>query len=83
MVQPARSALPAGPLPFLIAGVVVVSSLLALRHGRRTAVPRDEPTARAVAASLGLPIPDACVPGVMGNLALLDRHAATFRDAGR
>jgi sodium/bile acid cotransporter 7 len=30
-----------------------------------------------------LTIPEACMPGVVANLALLDRHAATLAGAGQ
>ena len=39
------------------------------------AIPRLEREIVASASTLGLGIPDACVPGVVANLALLDGHA--------
>ena len=33
----------------------------------------------AAAAAIGLAIPEACLPGVVANLALLTRHAGIFR----
>ena len=43
------------------------------------AIPRTEAEIAAAAKAVGLPIPDACLPGVTANLALLERHAATLR----
>ncbi|NKJ41955.1 hypothetical protein [Novosphingobium sp. SG720] len=42
------------------------------------ALPTTEVEAQAAAQRDGWQIPPACVPGVMGNLALLARHAAIF-----
>ncbi len=39
------------------------------------AIPRLEGEIVASAKALGLGIPDACMPGVVANLALLDGHA--------
>lgn len=36
----------------------------------------DEQKARAAAATVGIDLPEACVPGVIDNLALLATHAA-------
>jgi sodium/bile acid cotransporter 7 len=44
-------------------------------------MPCSEAELTAAAASIGLPVPDACMPGVMANMGLLRRHAATL--AGR
>jgi len=43
------------------------------------AIPRSEAEIAAAAKAAGLPIPEACLPGVTANLALLDKHAATLR----
>jgi sodium/bile acid cotransporter 7 len=43
------------------------------------AIPRSAAEIAAAAAATGLTIPEACLPGVAANLALLDRHAATLR----
>ncbi len=37
---------------------------------------REEKQARDAAATAGIDLPDACVPGVIDNLALLASHAA-------
>jgi len=53
------------------------------RQGERLAragvIPRSEADITAAGAAVGLPITDACMPGVVANLALLDRHAATLK----
>ena len=49
--------------------------------GRRRALPRDRSEIAAAAAKAGLVIPDACMPGVLANLALLGRHADTLLGA--
>lgn len=41
-------------------------------------VPQGAEAATATAATLGFAIPDPCMPGVVANLALLGRHAATL-----
>jgi sodium/bile acid cotransporter 7 len=41
-------------------------------------VPQGAEAAAATAAKLGFAIPDPCMPGVVANLALLGRHAATL-----
>jgi sodium/bile acid cotransporter 7 len=60
---------------------------LAARFARqapaRARLPDSEREIAAAAAALGLTIPDACMPGVTANLALLDRHAATLSGAIR
>jgi sodium/bile acid cotransporter 7 len=38
-------------------------------------LPRNEAEIEAAAAALGMEIPQACMPGVVANLALLDSHA--------
>jgi hypothetical protein len=43
-------------------------------------LPRSSTEIAHAAASLGLAIPDACMPGVVANLALLDTHADTLLD---
>jgi sodium/bile acid cotransporter 7 len=40
-----------------------------------TALPRTEAEISSAAATIGLPIDPACMPGVVANMALLDRHA--------
>lgn len=40
----------------------------------RLAIPRTESEIDTAAKALGLPIPDACMPGVVANLALLYTH---------
>lgn len=42
-------------------------------------LPRTAQDAASIAASRGLAIPDACMPGVVANLGLLARHARIFR----
>lgn len=59
---------------------------LAARYRREAeAMEAAVPTARAhvlsVAAERGIALPEACVPGVLTNLALLDEHAACLRRA--
>lgn len=46
-------------------------------------VPRTEAEITVAAAALGIIIPPACLPGVIANLALLARHAATLADDAR
>lgn len=41
-------------------------------------LPVSAEEAEQAAAALGLTIPEACMPGVLANLALLARHAATL-----
>ena len=41
-------------------------------------IPRSAEEAVAVAAAQGFAIPAPCLPGVVANLALLARHAATL-----
>lgn len=41
-----------------------------------TAIPQTQSAVIAAAAASGMIIPDACLPGVLANLALLGRHAA-------
>jgi hypothetical protein len=45
-----------------------------------TELPRSITDIAHVAESLDLAIPDACMPGVVANLALLDTHADTLLD---
>lgn len=45
-------------------------------------IPRTEAAIAAAAVAIGLTIPAACLPGVVANLALLDRHAAILRGTG-
>lgn len=45
-------------------------------------IPLTEDEVLAAAATLDLPIPPACMPGVLANLALLDRHARTLLAQG-
>ncbi|MEA3389292.1 AtzG-like protein [Sphingobium sp. CCH11-B1] len=42
------------------------------------AIPLTDEDVFAAAATLDLPILAACMPGVLANLALLDRHARTL-----
>ena len=42
-------------------------------------LPRSAEEAVAAAAAQGFVIPDACLPGVVANLALLARHAAILQ----
>lgn len=60
---------------------------LAARFARdvpaRGRLPRSEKDIAAAAAALGLTIPDACMPGVTANLALLDRHVMTLSGEAR
>ena len=44
----------------------------------RIAIPRTESEVAAAAGTSGLHIPEACMPGVLANLALLDTHADTL-----
>jgi sodium/bile acid cotransporter 7 len=46
-------------------------------------LPRTESEIAAMAAMRNLTIPEACMPGVVANLALLDRHAATLAGTGQ
>jgi len=48
-------------------------------------VPRTEGEIVNAAATLGFRVPDACMPGIVANLAVLDGHAETLRgsSAGR
>ena len=43
-------------------------------------LPRSENDIAQAAIQLGLTIPDACMPGVVANMALLARHAETLGD---
>jgi len=38
-------------------------------------IPRTQDEAERAAAALGMSIPDACLPGLLANLALLQSHA--------
>lgn len=44
-------------------------------------LPATADEAQAVAAAQGWKIPEACLPGVVANLALLARHSAVFAAA--
>jgi len=46
-----------------------------MADARATTLPRTEDEIAAAAEELGLRIPDACLAGVIANLALLDLHA--------
>ena len=46
------------------------------------ALPRSEAEIAAAASAAGLPINEACMPGVVGNMALLDKHARTLLGPG-
>lgn len=59
---------------------------LAGRFGREAAlrdVPQGADQAASAAAARGLAIPEACMPGVVANLALLGRHADTLLGSKR
>jgi sodium/bile acid cotransporter 7 len=68
-------------------------AFLAARWGREAAalqaeaesgahgLPQTAHEAGAAAQALGFAIPEACVPGVVDNLALLGRHAAALARA--
>lgn len=47
------------------------------------ALPRTDAEIALAAASIDLPVPEACMPGVAANLALLDTHASNLRDESR
>ena len=47
------------------------------------ALPRTDAEIALAAAGIDLVIPDACVAGVVANLALLDTHASNLRDGSR
>jgi sodium/bile acid cotransporter 7 len=92
---PMASALfPAAQVGLLILPLMIFHQLqlflcaaLAARFARQAPVrprlPRSEQEIAAAAAVLGLTIPDACMPGVTTNLALLDRHAAILSGEAR
>ncbi|MDO7840707.1 bile acid:sodium symporter family protein [Sphingomonas immobilis] len=42
-------------------------------------LPRSEAEIGAAAAAVGMTIPEACMPGVVANMALLDKHAGNLR----
>jgi sodium/bile acid cotransporter 7 len=42
-------------------------------------LPLDTAAVQQAAAAVALTIPDACLPGLVANLALLDGHAAVLR----
>lgn len=46
-----------------------------------SSIPRSPDEIAAAAQAADIVIPDACLAGVIANLALLDRHAAILRDA--
>lgn len=48
------------------------------RTDARLAIPRTESEIDTAAKALGLHIPEACMPGVVANLALLHSHADTL-----
>lgn len=47
-----------------------------------TRIPLTEEEVLAIAATLDLPIIPVCMPGVLANLTLLDRHARTLMARG-
>ncbi|SEJ26812.1 solute carrier family 10 (sodium/bile acid cotransporter), member 7 [Sphingobium sp. AP50] len=47
-----------------------------------TALPRTEAEISSAAATIGLPIDPACMPGIVANMALLDRHAGIMLASG-
>lgn len=46
-------------------------------------MPRTQDEIVEAASAVSLPIPDACMPGVIANLALLDSHAEILLGADR
>lgn len=48
-------------------------------HHSSRSIPQDFDQIVAAGAALGIVIPDACMAGVIANLALLETHAATLR----
>ncbi|WP_174275265.1 DUF4089 domain-containing protein [Sphingomonas bacterium] len=42
----------------------------------------DAAIVRQTEAALGMPVPEACGPGVAANVRLLERHWATLREDG-
>ena len=82
LFAPAQVGLVVLPLMLFHQLQLFLCAALAARFGRqaeRDAVPLGEAQAVSAAARHGLAIPDACLPGVVANLALLDSHAATLR----
>ena len=68
-------------LSWLAGSAVIAAVVLGWRHARRarvrdTAVPRTRGAIEIVAAKRGFTVPDACLPGVIETLAVLDDHAA-------
>lgn len=43
-----------------------------------SSIPRSDTAIAEAAAALGMAIPEACLPGVSANLALLDEHATVL-----
>jgi len=55
---------------------------LAMAAAGPVMVPRTEAEIEQAAEAVGMAIPDACVPGVASNMALLERHTKTLRGPG-
>lgn len=64
---------------FVCAGLAGRFHRQAEAREKLAAVPRTETEITAVAATLGMTVPAACLPGVTTNLALLDAHADTLK----
>lgn len=45
-------------------------------------LPRTEQEITAVAKAIGMPVPGACMPGLIATFAVLDGHLAQLRKAG-
>jgi hypothetical protein len=68
-------------LSWLAGSAVVAAVVLGWRHARRSraqdiAVPRTRGEIEIAAAQRGFTVPEACLPGVIETLAVLDDHAA-------
>jgi sodium/bile acid cotransporter 7 len=68
-------------LSWLAGSAVIAAVVLGWRYARRaqvppTAVPRTRAEIASAAAQRGFAVPDACLPGVIETLAVLDDHAA-------
>ncbi len=50
-------------------------TVLPMTIAEHVRLPRSDDAINAAAVALGLPIPEACMPGVAANLLLLDGHA--------
>jgi len=68
-------------LSWLAGSAMIAAVVLGWRHARRTrvqdtAVPRTCTEIEIAAERRGFTVPDACLPGVIETLAVLDDHAA-------